>query len=332
MGFCIYNNCAVAAHYLIEKYSYKKVAIFDPDVHHGNGTQDIFYDNENVLYLSTHQYPFYPGTGSDKEKGNHNNIFNVPLPAGTNTEKYMNALDKVLDKLIEFKPEFLIFSMGFDANIADPLAQFELQSKDFYEITKRTLKATNRFTNGKVVSVLEGGYDLNALAESALNHVKALSETEKMKLYKIGNSKINNKGLFANKDIKKGTKIINYIGKIITKKETEKNPKFDNSKAIYLYNLNSRYDLDGDFSYNTARLINHSCDPNCEVDGKGLKLWISSIKDIKKGEELSYDYGFGYDEDYKQFPCKCKSKNCCGYIVREGSRWRINKKFKKLNK
>ena len=103
----------------------------------------------------------------------------MPLPAGTNTEKYMNALDKVLDKLIEFKPEFLIFSMGFDANIADPLAQFELQSKDFYEITKRTLKATNRFTNGKVVSVLEGGYDLNALAESALNHVKALSETEK---------------------------------------------------------------------------------------------------------------------------------------------------------
>ena len=152
-----------------------------------------------------------------------------------------------------------------------------------------------------------------------------------MKLYKIGYSKINKKGLFANKDIKKGTKIIDYIGKIITKKETDRNPKFDNNKAIYLYNLNNKYDLDGDFTYNTARLINHSCDPNCEVDGKGLKLWISSIKDIKKGEELSYDYGFGYDEDYKQFPCKCKSKNCCGYIVREGSRWRINKKFKKLN-
>ena len=83
MGFCIYNNCAVAAHYLMEKYKYKKIAIFDPDVHHGNGTQDIFYDNKNVLYLSTHQYPFYPGTGSEKEKGKHNNIFNVPLPAGT---------------------------------------------------------------------------------------------------------------------------------------------------------------------------------------------------------------------------------------------------------
>ena len=150
-----------------------------------------------------------------------------------------------------------------------------------------------------------------------------------MKLYKVGFSKINNKGLFANKNIKKGTKIINYVGKIITKKETDTNPKFDNGKAIYLYNLNSRYDLDGDFTYNKARLINHSCNPNCEVDGKGLKLWINAIKDIKKGEELPYDYGFGFDIDYKQFPCKCSSKNCCGYIVREGSRWRISKKFKK---
>ena len=150
-----------------------------------------------------------------------------------------------------------------------------------------------------------------------------------MKLYKIGKSVIDNKGLYASKDIKKGTKIINYVGKIITKKETDTNPKFDNEKAIYLYNLNSKYDLDGDFKYNTARLINHSCDPNCEVDGEGLKLWISAIKDIKKGDELTYDYGFSFDKDYRQFPCKCASKYCCGYIVREGSRWRINKRFKK---
>ena len=179
MGFCIYNNCAVAAHYLIEKFKYKRIAIFDPDVHHGNGTQNIFYDNKNVLYLSTHQYPFYPGTGSEKEKGSHNNIFNVPLPAGTNSEEYMNALDRVLKKLKEFKPEFLILSRGFDANLADPLAQFELKSEDFYEITKRVLKVTNEFTGGKVVSVLEGGYDLNALADSAFNHVNALSENLK---------------------------------------------------------------------------------------------------------------------------------------------------------
>ena len=146
-----------------------------------------------------------------------------------------------------------------------------------------------------------------------------------MKLYKIKKSNIDNKGLYAAKNIKSGKVIINYKGKIITKKETDKNPKYDNDKAIYLFNLNNRYDLDGDFKYNTARLINHSCNPNCVVEGKGLKLWIVAIRDIKKGEELSYDYGFGYDEDYKQFVCKCGAKNCVGYIVREGSRWRIKK-------
>ena len=146
-----------------------------------------------------------------------------------------------------------------------------------------------------------------------------------MKLYKIKKSNIDNKGLYAARNIKSGKLVINYKGKLITKKETDTNPKFDNDKAIYLFNLNSRYDLDGDFKYNDARLINHSCNPNCEVEGKGLKLWITAIRDIKKGEELSYDYGFGYDEDYKQFVCKCGAKNCVGYIVREGSRWRIKK-------
>jgi SET domain-containing protein len=146
-----------------------------------------------------------------------------------------------------------------------------------------------------------------------------------MKSYKIKKSNIDNKGLYAAKNIKSRKIIINYKGKIITKKETDTNPKYDNDKAIYLFNLNNRYDLDGDFKYNDARLINHSCNPNCEVEGKGLKLWITAIKDIKKGEELSYDYGFGYDEDYKQFVCRCGAKNCVGYIVREGSRWRIKK-------
>ncbi len=150
-----------------------------------------------------------------------------------------------------------------------------------------------------------------------------------MKFYKIKKSNIDKKGLYASKDIKEGTKIINYVGKIISKKESEKNEKFDNKKDIYLFNLNNRYDLDGDFKFNTARLINHSCDPNCEVEGTGLKLWISAIKNIKKGEELTYDYGFSYDKDYKQFPCKCGKQNCVGYIVRSGSRWRINKKFRK---
>ena len=145
------------------------------------------------------------------------------------------------------------------------------------------------------------------------------------KLYKIKKSKIDNRGLYAATNIKKDTKIIEYKGKIITVKETETNPKFDNDKAIYLFNLNKRYDLDGDFRYNTARLINHSCDPNCEVDGVGLKLWIYSLRDIKKNEELTYDYGFSFDKDYKDFPCKCGSKKCVGFIVNSQSRWRIKK-------
>ena len=145
------------------------------------------------------------------------------------------------------------------------------------------------------------------------------------KLYKIKKSKIDNRGLYAATDIKKNTKIIEYKGKIITVKETETNPKFDNDKAIYLFNLNKKYDLDGDFKYNTARLINHSCDPNCEVDGVGLKLWIYAVKDIKKNEELTYDYGFSFDKDYKDFPCRCGAKKCVGFIVNSQSRWRIKK-------
>ena len=150
-----------------------------------------------------------------------------------------------------------------------------------------------------------------------------------MKLYKVKKSNIDKRGLYASKNIKAGEKIIEYKGKLISKKESQQNSKFDNSKDIYLFNVNEKWDLDGAWSFNTARLINHSCNPNCEVEGKGLKLWIRSIKDIKKDEELSYDYGFSYSkEDLKNFVCRCGSKNCCGYIVREPSRWRINKKFK----
>ena len=155
-----------------------------------------------------------------------------------------------------------------------------------------------------------------------------------MKLYRIKKSKIDNKGrgLYAKKDIKKGTKIIDYVGKIITNKQVDESNKYDNSKPIYLFTLNKRYTLDGDFPWNKAGLINHSCDPNAQYDGKRLKIWITAIKDIKKGEEFTCDYGFGFDQDYKQFPCKCSAKNCCGYIIREESRWRINKKFAMGNK
>ena len=165
MGFCIYNNVAVGANYLIEKYKYSKIAIIDFDVHHGNGTQDIFYNNDKVLYISTHQYPFYPGTGTEQEIGKFNNIFNIPLEAGTSSEVYLNAYENVLKKIKEFKPEFILFSAGFDAHIDDPLAQLKLTSNDFYQITKRTLELSKKFCSGKVVSILEGGYDITATSK-----------------------------------------------------------------------------------------------------------------------------------------------------------------------
>ena len=176
MGFCIYNNVAVGANYLIKKYNYSKVAIIDFDVHHGNGTQNIFYDNEKVLYISTHQYPYYPGSGSAKEKGKFNNVLNVPLEAGTTAEEYLNAYENVLRKLKEFRPEFLLFSAGFDAHIDDPLAQLKLGSEDFYQLTKRALEISKSMCNGNVVSILEGGYDLKALQDSSKRHVDALIE------------------------------------------------------------------------------------------------------------------------------------------------------------
>ncbi|MBD1173943.1 histone deacetylase family protein [Pelagibacterales bacterium SAG-MED01] len=175
-GFCILNNVAIGASYLLNKYKYSKVAIIDFDVHHGNGTQDIFYENENVLFISTHQYPYYPGTGSEKEKGKFNNVCNIPLPAGTNSEEYLNAFESALKRLRKFQPEFVLISAGFDSHINDPLAQFKLETEDFYIITKRILETSKKFCNGKVVSILEGGYDLQALQDSTKRHVDALIE------------------------------------------------------------------------------------------------------------------------------------------------------------
>ena len=176
MGFCIFNNVAIGANYLIKKYNYKRIAIVDFDVHHPNGSQDIFYENEKVLVISTHQYPYYPGTGSEKEKGKYNNICNIPLPAGTNSEEYLNAFEFALKRLKEFKPEFILISAGFDAHEDDPLAQFRLKTEDYYHITKRILEISKKFCNGKVVSILEGGYDLKALQDSTKRHVDALIE------------------------------------------------------------------------------------------------------------------------------------------------------------
>jgi acetoin utilization deacetylase AcuC-like enzyme len=175
-GFCIFNSVSIGCSYLLKKYKYKKIAIVDFDVHHGNGTQDIFFNNENVLFISTHQYPYYPGTGSEQEKGKFNNILNIPLPAGTSSEEYLNAFERVLKKLEEFKPEFILISAGFDAHKDDPLAQFNLTTEDYHTITKRILESSKKFCNGKIVSILEGGYDLKALQDSTQRHVDALIE------------------------------------------------------------------------------------------------------------------------------------------------------------
>tara|TARA_E500000331_G_C16916305_1_gene565680 strand:+ start:200 stop:652 length:453 start_codon:yes stop_codon:yes gene_type:complete len=146
-----------------------------------------------------------------------------------------------------------------------------------------------------------------------------------MKAYKIIKSNIHHRGLCAARDINAGEKIIEYIGKKISNKKAEEDKKYG-FDVTYLFTLNEKYVLDGDFKFNTARLINHSCDPNCEVlDSSKTKIWITAMKNIKKGEELSYDYGFSYDCNYKDHKCRCGSKKCVGFIVREGSRWRIKK-------
>ena len=176
MGFCVYNNVAVGAYYLLKKYNLSKVAIIDFDVHHGNGTQDIFYNNENVLYISTHQYPYYPGSGAANEKGINNNIINIPLIAGTQTHEFLNAYDNIFKKLKEFKPEFILLSAGFDAHKDDPLAQINLESQDYYTLTKRIKILAKELCGEKLVSILEGGYDLNALKESVDFHIKSLVE------------------------------------------------------------------------------------------------------------------------------------------------------------
>tara|TARA_Y100000741_G_scaffold298469_1_gene239511 strand:- start:704 stop:1627 length:924 start_codon:yes stop_codon:yes gene_type:complete len=176
MGFCVYNNVAVGAYYLLEKYKLSKLAIIDFDVHHGNGTQDIFFDNEKVLYISSHQYPYYPGSGAANEKGIKDNILNVPLASGTQSHEFLNAYENIFKKLKEFKPNFILLSAGFDAHKDDPLAQINLESSDFYTLTKRIMVLAKDLCDERIVSILEGGYDLNALKESVDYHVKSLME------------------------------------------------------------------------------------------------------------------------------------------------------------
>ena len=173
-GFCFINNIAVTARYLQKKYKINKVAIIDFDVHHGNGTQEIFYKDPTVVYASSHEVPLFPGTGAEDEKG-VGNIFNATLKAGTKGKEFIKIFEsKILKQVDKFKPEVILISAGFDAHINDPLANIKLESKDFFEITKKIVEIANIHSKGRIISFLEGGYDLIALSESIREHLTAL--------------------------------------------------------------------------------------------------------------------------------------------------------------
>ncbi len=180
MGFCLVNNAAVAAAHLTDALNYERVLILDWDVHHGNGTQHIFYDSPNVFYFSCHQYPFYPGTGAATETGEEAGkgfTLNVPLSAGSGDEEFLRAIkDKLIPAAGSYHPEFILISAGFDAHRADPLAELNVSEKGFEEATRIVKKMAEKECGGKLVSVLEGGYDLEALAQSVIIHLKILSE------------------------------------------------------------------------------------------------------------------------------------------------------------
>ncbi|GGE44419.1 acetoin utilization protein [Primorskyibacter flagellatus] len=175
MGFCLFGNVAVAARHALEVHGLKRVAIVDFDVHHGNGTQDLLWDEGRALFISTHQMPLYPGTGAQHERGAHGQITNIPLSAGTDGGLYRKILTNRIIPLIEaFEPEMLFLSAGFDAHKDDPLASIDLSTEDFGWITQELAALAGRVCGGRVVSCLEGGYNLPALAASAAAHVDAL--------------------------------------------------------------------------------------------------------------------------------------------------------------
>lgn len=174
MGFCFFNNAAIAARQAQRQWGLKRVAIADFDVHHGNGTQYIFAHDPNIMYASSHQSPCFPGTGAQTETG-VGNIVNVPLPPGTAGMAFREAWDiHILPRLKAFAPEFLIISAGFDAHAADPLAQMRLYESDFTWVTQKLLAVADQNCSGRVVSLLEGGYNPQALAQSCAAHVRAL--------------------------------------------------------------------------------------------------------------------------------------------------------------
>jgi acetoin utilization deacetylase AcuC-like enzyme len=175
MGFCLFNNAAIAARHAQHIHGAERAAVVDFDVHHGNGSQDIFWSDPNVMYSSTHQMPLYPGTGAVSESGEHNTIVNAPLRAGDGGSQFREAFEsRILPRLRDFKPDLIVISAGFDAHTRDPLANLNLVEADFAWATQQLMEIADKSAQGRVVSVLEGGYDLQGLAGSVAAHVTAL--------------------------------------------------------------------------------------------------------------------------------------------------------------
>jgi len=178
MGFCIFNNVAIGARYVQGKYKLPRVLIVDWDVHHGNGTEAEFYDDPNVLYFSVHQYPFYPGTGAESDRGRGEGLgstINVPLPAGSGGGVYLEAFEKVLrPAAMEFRPDFVFISAGFDAHRHDLLGGMDLTAEGFAELTEVVMEIAEKCCEGRLVSVLEGGYNIEALAACVEAHIRVL--------------------------------------------------------------------------------------------------------------------------------------------------------------